>query len=94
MKIRKNIVGWRRAVLIVCLLSLFISFFPWNIGVYLVNAEDQTNQAQLEETIKEQLEKLDLEDLQKYINSLEGFNNQSLVDYILEQIKEQVLNVL
>ena len=85
----------KRKLYIFVFISLFIvclSFFSI-ADVYLASAETQ-NEAQdtLNETIEEQISALDIEALQKYIDSLGNFSNKSVAERLLEYIKSGAVN--
>ncbi len=57
-----------------------------NISAY-AEEKEQTTEEELEESIREQLEGLDLEDLQAYLNTVDSFSDANVVDRILAHIK-------
>ncbi len=67
-------------MLIISLCSLF------SFDVYFVHAEDN-NEDTLNDTVKEQIENLDLQKLQEYLDSLNGFSDKSVVERLMEYIK-------
>ena len=72
---------------ILVFISLYILFLSTGTSVVRVSAEGDTENAQLEEMVNGQLEKLDLEELQKYIDSLGDFSNKPIRERIIEYIK-------
>lgn len=54
---------------------------------FQVSAEENVKDTELEEIIEEQIGKLDLDALQKYVDSLDGFDNQTVADRLLTYIK-------
>lgn len=50
-------------------------------------AEEVEGEKQLEQMVEEQLGKLDLEDLQKYVDSLQYFDGKTVVDRLLAYVK-------
>ena len=78
-------------LIILFFISLFILFYGTSINV--ARAENTENaQDVLDETIKEQLENLDLSDLQAYIDALEKSGNKSVADRLLEYIQGTKFN--
>ena len=76
-------------------INLFILFFSiFNLNAaYTAKASTQDDAKNtLNETIEEQISALDLEELQKYIDSLENFSNKSLTERLLEYIKSGTVN--
>lgn len=87
MKRIKKLVNIQKTSLVFLFIGLCILLFPSSTTIFHAKAEENLNEAKLEETIREQLENLDLEALQKYMDSLENFNNQSVAEQLIEQIK-------
>ena len=85
----------KRKIGILVFISLYILFFVFfSVNtLYFASAstQDEAKNA-LNETIEEQISALDLEELQKYIESLGNFSNKSLTDRLLEYIKSGTLN--
>ena len=76
-------------------INLFILFFSiFNLNAaYTAKASTQDDAKNtLNETIEEQISALDLEELQKYIDSLGNFSNKSLTERLLEYIKSGTVN--
>ena len=86
---RKSVKSYRffKVVSMLIFISLYILFYSLNAVVFQVSAEGNTENLQLEEMINGQLEKLDLEELQKYIDSLGDFSDKSVRERIIEYIK-------
>ena len=87
MKNTGKIVTIRLLIIILFFISLCVCFSLRSGVEICVNAEGNEEEMQLDEIVKDQLENLDLEALQKYIDSLNDFNDQSIVDRIIAQIK-------
>ena len=86
---RKSVKSYRffKVVCMLIFISLYILFYSLNAVAFQVSAEGNTENLQLEEMINGQLEKLDLEELQKYIDSLGDFSDKSVRERIIEYIK-------
>ncbi len=78
----------RKKFLIITCILLFCSFFCifQNPHVY-VHAEERIEEEKLEEIINEQLNKLDLESLQAYLDSLSNFSKQNVIERLTAYIK-------
>lgn len=72
---------------ILIFISLCILVFPSKFSILHAGAEGVGEDAQLEEMILEQLEKLDLEELQKYVDSLGNFSDKPIRSKIIDYIK-------
>lgn len=95
--------GRRRLVLRAFVLVFFVVFcLP---GLVFAQAEEGTDgKEELNQNILEQIEKLDMEDLQEYIDSLGIFSDETIAERIFDYIKgeqfdyggfgKQILNVL
>ncbi len=82
----------RRTGIFINLFILFFLIFNFNT-TYIAKASTQDDAKNtLNETIEEQISALDLEDLQKYIDSLGNFSNKSLTERLLEYIKSGTVN--
>lgn len=75
---KKRIVVW----LFLFLVLIFCSPFKGTERAFAATENEELNQ-----TIAEQLEKLDLEELQEYLNSLEGYSEQSVGERLLSYVK-------
>ena len=64
-----------KAVSILIFISLCILFLPLHISNLQASAEETTENLQLEEMINGQLDNLDLEELEKYVESLGDFSD-------------------
>ncbi len=66
-----------------------VAFLPRGQPISALAEEEMetTTADALEETVKEQLEKLDLTSLQEYVDSLQNFSNANLTERILSYIK-------
>ena len=91
---------------------IFLQIFVWIAApptTYIVTSANEgtltdSSQTELNESITEQIEKLDLSALQEYVDSLSAFSNQSVGERLLEYIKggkfdyqrfdEEIINVL
>ena len=63
---------------------------PGNIIVFAENAqEENVSEEKLNQTIKEQLSKLDLKDLQDYVDSLGNFTNESVAERLFHYITQE-----
>ena len=76
-----------KVVSILFFISLYILFVSVNTSVLQVTAEGKTENLQLEEMINGQLDKLDLEELQKYIDSLGDFSDKPIRERIMAYIQ-------
>ena len=85
----------KKKVLMLIFINLFIAFilsFSMN-SVHVAMADTQEKaQDTLNETIKEQIGVLDLDELQKYIDDLGGFSDKSVAERLLEYIQSGVIN--
>lgn len=102
-KIETKRKGW--LAIWILFISLFV-FFPTIGGVFFASADGQTSEVEneLNESIKEQIERLDLEALQNYLNGLDGLSERNVVERLLSYIGgekvdyagfgKQILNVL
>ena len=71
---------------IVFFLLFFISLFiPITTGI-VAKAETKTSDEALNQSIREQLEKLDLEALQEYVDSLGGFSDKGVAERLFDII--------
>lgn len=80
----------KREYLVILIILLFISLFTFFHGgaSVVVRADNSKNtQSVLDETVKEQLENLDLEELQIYLDSLEKNGSKSVKDRLWACIK-------
>ena len=88
-------------------ISLFVLYITYQPVVKVVFAEkisEETGEEKLNQIILEQLEQLDLEQLQKYVDSLGNFSDENvaerLISYIggesidYESMGKQILTVL
>ena len=76
-------------------ISLFIFLFLFSsvTSIHIVSANTKEEpQNMLNETVKEQIEALDLEELEAYIDSLGYFSNKSLSERLAEYIKSGTIN--
>ncbi len=75
--------------IISCLFLIFIIYFICPRGQPFVYALAENNGilTELEESVKDQLDKLDLKDLQDYIDSLGVFGNSSVVDRLIDYVQ-------
>lgn len=73
--------------IILFIISLCIFFLGGDLLCFQVSAEENVKDTELEEIIEEQIGKLDLDALQKYVDSLDGFDNQTVADRLLTYIK-------
>ena len=76
-------------LLLFILISLCIISFPVNSGILTVFAEttsESEGEEKLNQTILEQLENLDLEALQEYVESLGNFTNESVAERLIAYI--------
>ncbi len=91
MKVQRTRTCFLRWEFILIFISLCIAvlpvIFPRGQPVFAVKAEEIAPNKELEETIGEQLDKLDLEALEKYVASLKQFSDKSVADRLLEYIK-------
>ncbi len=69
-----------------CILFL-LAFAIFPMGSYIVKAEDSATNERLEESIKEQLGELDLQALEEYVQSLNGYSEQSVAERLLEYVR-------
>ena len=87
MKKIKNHRLFFRLIIILFSIPLCIWCFSLSFPILRVCADEEKVQTQLEETIVEELNRLDLERLEDYLKSLQGFNEKSVVDYLLDYVK-------
>ena len=87
MKKIKNHRLFFRLIIILFSIPLCIWCFSLSFPILRVCADGEKVQTQLEETIVEELNRLDLERLEDYLKSLQGFNEKSVVDYLLDYVK-------
>ena len=66
---------------------LFIVLSLFSLTSFVVLAEATDGEKQLEQTVEEQLEKLDLEALEEYVESLQFFEGESLTERLIAYIK-------
>ena len=81
-KVQRN-----QVLIILFFISLFVFLVPTSVKLFLATAEETKDVAELDKIVQEQLDKLDLEDLQKYVDSLENLNGKSVSELILAYIK-------
>ena len=72
---------------ILIFIILFISFFLIKLTPFRGMAEDVEGEKQLAQTVEEQLGKLDLGALQEYVDSLQYFDGQTVVERLLAYVK-------
>ncbi len=72
---------------ILLFISLFIVLSLFSQTLFVTAAEGNEEEKQIEETVQEQIEKLDLEGLQEYVDSLQYFNSQTVVERLVAYIK-------
>ena len=77
----------RRRKFILIFIILFIALSLLSFTPVLGTAETVDGEKQLEEMIEEQLDKLDLEGLQEYVDSLRYFDGQSLAERLIAYVK-------
>lgn len=83
----------KKALLIFISLFIFLFLFSSVTSIYIVSANTKEEpQNMLNETVKEQIEALDLEELEAYIDSLGYFSNKSLSERLAEYIKSGTIN--
>ncbi len=76
------------AVIFISLYVIFSFACCWKINAFSVTAEEGgVSQEELDKTIIEQLDKLDLRDLQAYLDSLGEYSDKSVVERIVEHIR-------
>ncbi len=91
----------RKILLLLFFIAIIFLFLPNGITAM---AETKEEEKKLEEIIQEQLGELDLKNLQEYLNSLEGYEGENVVERLTEYIKgdafdyentgKELLNVL
>ena len=74
----------KRAFLFIVFISLFIFLMP--VRCTFTSAESETEN-KLNENIKELINELDLQALQEYVDTIEEWNSESVVDRLLSYIK-------
>ena len=83
----------KKALLIFISLFIFLFLFSSVTSIHIVSANTKEEpQNMLNETVKEQIEALDLEELEAYIDSLGYFSNKSLSERLAEYIKSGTIN--
>lgn len=78
--------------LFIIIIQLCVLFFPLRTTV--VNASDDalTGQAELNESIKELINQLDLQALQEYVDSLDSFSDESVGERLIAYIQGEGFN--
>lgn len=77
-----------KGFIFISLFIIFLSFFFSGIGkATRVSADDLSGENELNENIQDQIEHLDLQALQEYLDSLGKFNDQSVGERLLEYIQ-------
>lgn len=74
----------KRAFLFIVFISLFIFLMP--VRCAFASAESETEN-KLNESVKNLINELDLQALQEYVNTIEEWNGESVVDRLLSYIK-------
>lgn len=83
----------KKAFLIFISLFIFLFLFSSVTSIHIVSANTKVEpQNMLNETVKEQIEALDLEELEAYIDSLGYFSNKSLSERLAGYIKSGTIN--
>lgn len=83
----------KKALLIFISLFIFLFLFSSVTSIHIVSANTKEEpKNMLNETVKEQIEALDLEELEAYIDSLGYFSNKSLSERLAEYIKSGTIN--
>ncbi len=75
------------AWLILFFINLFIVIYANNAPKVVALAEENTAEENLDESLKEQLNKLDLKELEEYIRSLNSFSEQSVAERLFSYVK-------
>lgn len=78
-------------ILFISLCSLIL-LFAGGVRVHTASAESQEKTNNLNETIEEQIGTLNLEELQKYVDSLGNFSNKSVAERLMEYIQSGAVN--
>ena len=78
-------------ILFISLCSLIL-LFTGGVTVYTASAESQEKTNNLNETIEEQIGTLNLEELQKYVDSLGNFSDKSVAERLMEYIQSGAVN--
>ena len=97
----------KKILVFITIFVIFVTVFIFPIGnVFIANAEsgDSNVENELNESIQEQIEELDLEELQNYLNGLDGLSDENVVERLISYIGgngidyvgfgKQILNVL
>lgn len=61
-------------------------------GIVFLSAEETDGREELNESILEQIGELDIEALQEYVDSLEGFSDESVADRLFDYIKGEAFD--
>ena len=61
-------------------------------GIVFLSAEETDGREELNESILEQIGELDIEALQEYVDSLEGFSDESVADRLYDYIKGEAFD--
>lgn len=82
----------KKKICIICIIfiSLCVSFIFPNLRFETVRGGAQTDkatEAELEENIRDQLGKLELEELEKYVESISSFSDKGVMERIIDYVK-------
>lgn len=87
MKATRKMKGFYGKYFIRIFIILFIILSLCQLTPLIVWAEEADGEKQLEQTVEEQLGKLDLDALQEYVDSLQCFEGQSLTERLIAYVK-------
>lgn len=75
------------ALVLLMIILVFLSFNLSNSDVKVLADQESSTEQELNESIREQIEKLDLEALKNYLDTLEGWTDGNVVDRLIEYIQ-------
>ena len=87
MRILRSLCHVRSKYFILFFISLFILISLCAQTPFTAVAEESEQEKQIEETAKEQIEKLDLESLQEYVDTLQYFGSQTVAERLIDYIQ-------
>lgn len=76
-----------KLAIMLLIINLCIFLLGGNLAYFPAMAEENVQNTELEKIIEEQIGKLDLEALQKYVDSLDNFEDQTVTERLLAYIK-------
>ncbi len=92
MKKFRVLIRKHRFATILFLVLFFISLYIPIATSIVANAETKTSDEALNQSIQEQLEKLDLKALQEYVNSLGGFSDKGVAERLFDYVRGEPID--